>query len=71
MEEFWGSSRLPKGSNTTFIALIPKLDCPTGFKDYRPISMVGCIYKIITKIMARRLQQVMDSLIGPHQSSFV
>ena len=33
--------------------------------------MVGCCYKIIAKILSRRLQKVMDSLIGPFQSSFV
>lgn len=54
-----------------FIALIAKCDNPEGFKDFRPISMVGCIYKIIAKLLSRRLQSVIDTLIGPHQSSFI
>lgn len=66
VEEFWSSSRLPRGCNNVFIALIPKSTSPEGFKDYRPISMVGCVYKIIAKILARRLQRVMDSIIGKH-----
>lgn len=69
--EFWESGRIPRGCNTSFIALIPKNDNPSGFKEYRPISMVGFVYKIITKILARRLQCVMDSLVGAHQSSFI
>lgn len=43
--EFQLNSRLPRGCNNDFIGLIPKIDSPHGFKDYRPISMVGCVYK--------------------------
>ena len=71
VQKFWATSKLPKGSNTAFIALIPKIDSPASFKDFRPISMVGCVYKIISKLLARRLQQVMDYLVDPLQSSFI
>ena len=71
VEDFASTCRLPKGANVAFIALIAKCDHPGGFKDFRPISMVGCIYKIISKLLARRLQRVMDSIIGPNQSSFI
>ncbi|XP_057246835.1 secreted RxLR effector protein 78-like [Beta vulgaris subsp. vulgaris] len=54
-----------------YIALIPKTSNPTSFKDYRPISMVGCIYKIVAKLMAKRLQSVISNLISPLQSSYV
>lgn len=52
LEEFWHTIRLPKGSNVAFISLIAKCENPEGLIDYRPISMVGCIYKIIAKILA-------------------
>lgn len=71
IDEFQASCRLPKGSNVAFIALVAKCNNPEGFKDFRPISMVGCVYKIISKLLARRLQGVMNSLIGPNQSSFI
>lgn len=71
VEKFWSSGSLPKGCNTTFVALIAKIQSPSSFKDYRPISMIGCIYKIISKILARRLQSVMNHLIGPFQTSFI
>ena len=71
VHEFWRSSKLPKGSNVAFITLIAKTENPGGFKDYRPISMVGCIYKIIAKIMTRRLKKVMSALVSPNQSSFI
>lgn len=71
INEFWRSLRLPRGCNTTFIALIPKVDNPSDFKDFRPISMVGCIYKIVAKILTMRLKKVMNSFIGPLQTSFI
>ena len=71
IQEFWKNSKLHKGCNSAFIALIPKIESPNGFKDFRPISMVGCMYKILAKILARRLQKVIGSIIGPQQSSFI
>lgn len=71
IREFWYSSRLPQGSNSAFIALIPKVDNPSDFKDFRPISMVGCLYKIVAKLLSKRLQVVMNSTVGPHQSAFI
>lgn len=71
VHSFWATSQLPQGCNVAYIALIPKIDNPTNFKDFRPISMVGCIYKIIAKLMAKRLQKIMGTLIGPLQSSYI
>ena len=72
VRKFWASSIIkPKGSNVAYITLIPKVANPKSFKEYLPISMVGCMYKIIAKVMARRLQGVMSSLIGPLQFSYV
>ena len=68
---FWSTGELPKGCNVAFIALIAKTECPEGFHDYRPISMVGSIYKIIAKILTLRLKQVMNDIIGPYQSAFI
>lgn len=71
VHEFWRSSKRSKGSNVAFIALIAKSENPCGFKDYRPISMVNWIYKIIAKILARRLKKVMSDLVISHQSSLI
>lgn len=42
-----------------------------GFKDYKPISTLGCLHKIIAKLLDHRLQAVMESIIGLTQSSFI
>ena len=71
VNEFWRSGKLPKGSNVAFITLIAKTVNPKGFQDFRPISMVGSIYKIIAKLLSLRLKQVMGDLVGVNQSSFI
>lgn len=71
MEEFHRNGKLVTGLNTLFVVLIPKKDGSNKFEDFRPISLVGSIYKIISKILARRLAKVMDPLISENQAAFV
>ncbi|GAU49411.1 hypothetical protein TSUD_407260 [Trifolium subterraneum] len=49
--EFHRNGKLTKGVNTTFIALIPKVDSPQSLNDFWPTSLVGNIYKILAKIL--------------------
>jgi len=62
--EFHRNRRLPKGINATFIALIPKVDSPQRLHDFRPISLVGSLYKVLTKILANRLRVVSGSVVS-------
>ena len=39
--------------------------------DFRPISLVGSVYKLLSKVLANRLRRVMDNLISESQNSFV
>ncbi|GKB57250.1 RNA-directed DNA polymerase, eukaryota [Tanacetum coccineum] len=39
--------------------------------DFRPISLIGCQYKIIGKILVNRLSKVIGSVISPEQSAFI
>ncbi|XP_057529705.1 uncharacterized protein LOC130808238 [Amaranthus tricolor] len=57
--------------NVTWVTLIPKSENPMTIEDYRPISMVGALYKIITKILSLRLREVIAPLIDESQSAFV
>ncbi|GLT29132.1 hypothetical protein SLA2020_040180 [Shorea laevis] len=69
--EFHTNGKLVKGSNASFIVLVPKKENPQCLGEYKPISLIGCIYKIISKILANRLKKVMASLFGPQQSPFI
>lgn len=61
-----------KSLRATFITLIPKKKkkCPEE-KDFRPISLVGCIYKLLTKTLAIRLKNVIPSIILNSQDVFL
>ncbi|GJW17449.1 RNA-directed DNA polymerase, eukaryota, reverse transcriptase zinc-binding domain protein [Tanacetum coccineum] len=54
---------MPKGVNSSFITLIPKISNPIHIKDFRPISLIGMQYKIITKILANRLSKVIHKVV--------
>ncbi|KAK2378521.1 hypothetical protein QL285_066416 [Trifolium repens] len=55
----------------TLLVLIPKVDCPKNFREFRPISLCNTVYKLITKVLVNRLRPMLDSIIGPFQSSFL
>jgi len=68
---FFRTGRLPKGINTTYVTLLSKTVEPIEFKDFRPISMIHGIYKIIAKILASRLKTVMQKIISINQLAFI
>ncbi|WOH08313.1 hypothetical protein DCAR_0727751 [Daucus carota subsp. sativus] len=71
INKFMHDFTLPGGFNSSFIALIPKLDAPKRPKDYRPISLINAGMKLITKILATRLKMVLNKLISEVQSGFM
>lgn len=70
-DEFFDHGVWPRGANASFIALISKVDSPQGLNDFRPISLVNCMYKVISKILAIRLRGVISNIIDDCQSAFV
>lgn len=59
-DEFGSFSR---GSNSSFISLFPKVKDTLTLSDYRPISLIGCLYKIIAKTLASRMKLVLRLVI--------
>lgn len=72
MVEFHRNGKLTKGLNYNFIALIPKVTSPQRLNDFRPISLVGSLYKILAKVLANRLRSVIGSVVQSlNRRSFV
>ena len=42
--------------NASFLSLIPKKNNTINIKDFRPISLVGCVYKLLSKMLAYQLR---------------
>ena len=48
------------GLNASFITLIPKKLGAVEFKDFRTISLITGFYKIMAKVLANRLEKMLD-----------
>ncbi|GKB71718.1 putative RNA-directed DNA polymerase, eukaryota, reverse transcriptase zinc-binding domain protein [Tanacetum coccineum] len=71
VSSFLTSGQMSFGSNSAFITLIPKVHNPLIIKDYRPISLIGLQYKILAKLLAKRLADVIDKIVSHEQSAFI
>jgi hypothetical protein len=70
-DQFHGNATLPKSFLSYFVTLIPKVNSPFVLEDFRPISLLGSMYKLVAKVLTVRLSKVMDSLISSNQSAFI
>nr|GEW56233.1 RNA-directed DNA polymerase, eukaryota [Tanacetum cinerariifolium] len=68
---FFNSGVIPNGCNSSFLTLIPKVPDVNLVKDFRPISLIGSMYKIIAKILANRLVGVLGDIVNEVQSAFI
>lgn len=69
--DFANNPKIPKGVNAAFITLIPKVQNPSQVNEFRPISLISSIYKILSKGLANRLKKVLPNIIDKTQSAFV
>ena len=57
--------------NATFLLLIPNKGHVEDLKDFRPISLLGALFKILVKVLANRLRKVIGKVVSPSQNAFI
>lgn len=63
--------QLPRSFCESHVVLIPKSDDPVkllSVKGYRPISLTNVDYKVYMKVLARRVQGIITTIVGSHQT---
>jgi hypothetical protein len=60
-----------KSINYSYITLVPKKDNPETVNDFRPISLLNTSMKIITKLLANRLQKEIPRVVHANQYGFI
>jgi hypothetical protein len=69
--DFYEGNLCLRSINSSYITLIPKNDHPFSPSDFRPISLLNSSIKLITKILAERLQEIIMRLIHKNQYGFI
>nr|XP_009804761.1 PREDICTED: uncharacterized protein LOC104249929 [Nicotiana sylvestris] len=57
--------------NATYIALISKKTGAKKLRDFRPISLIGNVYKLFSKVLTERLKKVIEKLVDSQQMDFI
>ncbi|RVW49859.1 putative mitochondrial protein [Vitis vinifera] len=70
-KEFHDQNSFIKSLNHTFLVLIPKKGGVEELGDYRPISLLGGLYKLLAKVLANRIKKVIGKVISPDQNAFI
>ncbi|KAG7585557.1 Reverse transcriptase domain [Arabidopsis thaliana x Arabidopsis arenosa] len=71
VKEFFSSGKLLKQWNATTLFLIPKVSNASSPTQFRPISCLNTLYKVISKLLANRLKSLLPDIISPSQSAFI
>ena len=65
-------AQIPSDWKIGDIVLILKKPPRTDINNYRPITLISCVSKLLTKILAKRVSTAVEKedIIGPEQSGF-
>ena len=70
-KEFHEQNVFLKSLNTTFLVLIPKKGGAEELGDFRLISLLGELYKLLAKVLANRIENVIGRVVSSDQNAFV
>ncbi|XP_028084934.1 uncharacterized protein LOC114286053 [Camellia sinensis] len=69
--EFFESGEVNFCTNASFIRLIPNKEKSVKIGNFRPISLVTSLYKILDKVLSKRIRDVLGETISPSLGAFV
>lgn len=68
---FYNNDVCLRSINSSYVTLIPKVDNPKYVGDFKPISLLNSSVKLLTKILANRLQSSVIPLVHRNQYGFI
>ena len=69
--EFYENGKFVKSLHATFMVLFPKKFGAEDLGDFKPISLVGSLYKWLAKVLANRIKKVVGKVVFKAQGAFV
>ena len=70
-DDFYEKGIINKITNVTHICLIPKKKDSIEISDFRPVSLVTSLYKLIAKVLPLVFKEVLSETISDAHSAFV
>lgn len=71
VSHFETTQSLAPGYNSSFITLISKVSDPLTLSDYPLISLIGCMYKVVAKLLATKMKMVIGSIKDEFQLDYI
>jgi Reverse transcriptase (RNA-dependent DNA polymerase) len=71
LQHFYNISLKTAKLNHAMVCLLPKENDATVIQKFRPISLVDCSYKIISKVLTNRLSGIVNDIVDEAQTSFI
>ncbi|XP_021741304.1 uncharacterized protein LOC110707584 [Chenopodium quinoa] len=68
---FFETGVIAKQWNCTTITLVPKVQHPSYVKKFRPIAYCTMLYKLISKVLTKRISKVVGTVINDAQAGFI
>lgn len=62
-QNFYEKEVFERSLNATFITLNPKKKEAKELRDFRPISLIGSIYRLFAKVLPKKLKGVTDAVL--------
>lgn len=69
-KEFYERRRFVQSLNAIFSVLFPECKGAEDLKVFKPISLIGSLYKLLAKVLSNRLKVVMTKLVNKAQNAF-